>query len=45
VRIDGRVSVSGGNGELECVLGPSEDSCSIHVHVDAGGGHTYNSSW
>ncbi len=49
--LDGTVSVSGGDGSLECTLEVGsgsdwqDDQCSLHVHIDVGGGHTYNASW
>jgi len=47
----GEVDVSGGDGSVECTLygGSSanwaDDECSLHVHINAGGGHTYDASW
>lgn len=47
----GEVDVSGGDGSVECTLygGSSanwaDDQCSLHVHINAGGGHTYDASW
>lgn len=45
LEIAGWVKVSDGEGELDCTLSAGEDSCSIYVSIDAGGGHTYRSSW
>jgi hypothetical protein len=49
--LDGTVSVSGGDGSLECTLvvgsgtNWADDQCSLRVHISVGGGHTYNASW
>jgi hypothetical protein len=45
LEIAGWVSVADGEGELDCTLSAGEDSCDIYVEIDAGGGHTYRSSW
>jgi hypothetical protein len=49
--LDGTISVSGGDGSIECTLEVgsgtdwADDQCSLHVHISVGGGHTYNASW
>ncbi len=46
LKIKGKVSVSGGSGSLECSINTGkDDGCSIRVHINKFGGHTYKSSW
>lgn len=44
--LGGSISVSGGSGSLACTLSTTgDDSCSIHVQINPGGGHTFNDTW
>jgi hypothetical protein len=49
--LDGTISVSGGSGTVDCTIVAGtgtdwqDDQCSLSVHIDVFGGHTYSASW
>jgi hypothetical protein len=46
LRLYGDVSVSGGEGSVDCTISASgDDSCSLYVKINVMGTHTYRGTW
>ena len=46
LRLYGDVSVSGGEGSVDCTIsGSGDDSCSLYVKINVMGTHTYRGTW